>query len=101
MTDRSKWRPGRNLATGNEWSRDPQRIEVVISKLRKTWHAYPQFRLGQLLVNALGDNAFYVEDDEAADRLDQLFGELNQIVTGKLFEELIEELDEISDSKQV
>ena len=33
--------------------RDPNRIDRIIERLRKVWHASPDMRLGQLLVNVI------------------------------------------------
>lgn len=58
--------------------RDPNRIDPMIDKLRALWHRYPDFRLGQLVVN-LGRRApdtkadtFNVEDDKMATTIDQV-----------------------------
>ena len=33
--------------------RDPARIDQVLAVVREFWHRYPDWRLGQLLVNAV------------------------------------------------
>lgn len=46
--------------------RDPERIDKVLAHLGEVWRRYPDWRLGQLVVNATpgrGD-PFNVEDDE-------------------------------------
>jgi hypothetical protein len=48
--------------------RDPARIPVMLAALGELWAKNPDWRLGQLLVNAanrpdLGRSLFYVEDD--------------------------------------
>lgn len=43
--------------------RDPERIDRICELLRQTWHTVPDLRLGQLVVNLLGNDPFYVEDD--------------------------------------
>ena len=44
--------------------RDPDRIPVILLLVAKLWAKYPDWRLGQLLVNVSDtDNIFYVEDD--------------------------------------
>jgi len=44
--------------------RDPNRIPEVLELIRQLWEKYPDWRLGQLLVNVSDtDNIFYVEDD--------------------------------------
>jgi hypothetical protein len=41
----------------------------IVELVYEIWIKYPDVRLGQLMVNCLGDNMFYIEDDEAKDRL--------------------------------
>ena len=45
--------------------RNPERIENVLNRIRRLWHVYPDLRLGQLILNAVGPDhdLFYVEDD--------------------------------------
>lgn len=48
--------------------RDPKRIERIISLLKQLWEAYPDQRLGQLLINVVctemsEDLMFTIEDD--------------------------------------
>lgn len=60
--------------------RAPARIDRVIEKLRAAWISHPDWRLGQLLVNAgctetagrMHSSFFYVEDDEIERALDAL-----------------------------
>lgn len=44
--------------------RDPNRIREVLNRLRVVWEAYPDLRLGQLLLN-VGDDPvlYYIEDN--------------------------------------
>jgi hypothetical protein len=69
--------------------RDPKRIDKVLADVRLIWEHYPDWRLGQLISNALPairtypDGApprdlFYVEDDELAAGLDGLIDRLGQ-----------------------
>lgn len=47
--------------------RDPKRIPVVLEALRKAWEKHPDWRLGQVVSNALGpgpQDVFFPEDDE-------------------------------------
>lgn len=49
--------------------RDPNRIPEILKELEILWKRYPDWRLGQLIVNlnrelTLGDDPFYLEDDE-------------------------------------
>lgn len=53
--------------------RDPARINRIIEKLRAYWHAHPDQRLGQLIVNLATrshQKPFYVEDDVIEPHLD-------------------------------
>ena len=45
--------------------RDPDRIPRILLDLGALWRANPDQRLGQLIVNLLGEDPFYVEDDVA------------------------------------
>lgn len=42
--------------------RDVNRIEPLLNKLKELWLLYPDMRFGQLVVNLLGRDPFYVED---------------------------------------
>lgn len=54
--------------------RDPDRIDPVLSTVRRLWEKYPDMRLGQLLVNvAHGDDMFNLEDEELVLRLHKVF----------------------------
>ena len=45
--------------------RAPQRMEEVLQLVKDVWEQYPDFRLGQLLVNVCGKaDLFYVEDED-------------------------------------
>ena len=46
--------------------RDEKRIPVILDELRRIWEAYPDLRLGQLILNfGPKDPAlYYIEDDE-------------------------------------
>ncbi len=53
--------------------RDPKRIDRMIETLRKVWKRNPNWRLGQLIVNAMGvDRIFYVEDSALENELEVL-----------------------------
>lgn len=57
--------------------RDPTRIPIVLEEIRKLWEHYPDWRLGQLIVNATGRNdPFYTEDDMLVAHLQQLNREI-------------------------
>jgi hypothetical protein len=45
--------------------RSPARIDTMCDIIAGVWQAYPDLRLGQLLVNAVGvERLFYIEDDD-------------------------------------
>jgi len=55
--------------------RDPNRIPVVLDKLREFWELYPDWRLGQLFNNLqsiIGHDMFYMEDEMLIDFLDSV-----------------------------
>lgn len=45
--------------------RDPKRIKPFLKEFEKLWNEVPDWRFGQLVVNLLGTDPFYIEDDEA------------------------------------
>lgn len=50
--------------------RDPKRIPSVLHDVQRVWEAFPDMRLGQLLLNVVADPAlYYLEDDELVHRL--------------------------------
>jgi len=38
---------------------------IFLDELFETWKKYPTLRFGQLVVNVLGNDPFYIEDTEA------------------------------------
>ena len=49
----------------NNKMRDPERIDVILNKIREKWHKHPDYRLGQLLINDFGyptTDIFNIED---------------------------------------
>ncbi len=50
--------------------RDPARIDTMIDVLRTLWKKSPDMRLGQLIINALGSDPWFLEDDEALVKLE-------------------------------
>lgn len=73
-----------------EWTpRDPKRIDQITNRLRSFWRMCPDWRLGQILVNALSSPGgpwegirgeqtaplFYLEDDVLLKALNQLLEE--------------------------
>lgn len=62
--------------------RNPDRIDPIIEKLRATWRADPDLRLGQLVVNlAGGSDPFNVEDNVMEAHLDNALAAVDRIVT--------------------
>lgn len=50
--------------------RDPNRIPNVLHDVQRVWEAFPDMRLGQLLLNVAEDPAlYYMEDEELVHRL--------------------------------
>lgn len=50
--------------------RDPNRIPNVLRDVQRVWEAFPDMRLGQLLLNVAEDPAlYYMEDEELVHRL--------------------------------
>ncbi|TBV99184.1 hypothetical protein E0E54_22665 [Azotobacter chroococcum] len=54
--------------------RDPERIDETLALLREVWLQQPEFRLGQLLFNAIRSpeacpSIFYIEDDALCEAL--------------------------------
>lgn len=49
--------------------RDPNRIPIILKQLEKEWKRVPDWRLGQLIVNAVGNDPFYVEDAELIEKI--------------------------------
>ena len=45
--------------------RDPERIDKMLNLIKSIWKTYPDFRLTQLITNAIpfSGDIFYVEDD--------------------------------------
>jgi hypothetical protein len=52
--------------------RDPARIPIILEKVQEVWLAHPDMRLGQILVNVMGQaDPFMVEDDVLLDDLNE------------------------------
>lgn len=43
-------------------TRNPERIDPILELLREEWHAHPDLRFGQLVVNLFGADPFYLKD---------------------------------------
>jgi len=58
--------------------RDPDRIPLILEKVRELWEKYPDLRLGQLIANAHNCSPnrkcdiFYIEDDLLTQGLEEL-----------------------------
>lgn len=54
--------------------RDPNRIDRILKLLGKVWKEVPDWRLGQLVSNLVGNDAyiFYVEDDKLEEKLKEI-----------------------------
>ena len=50
--------------------RDAERIPKVMHEVQRVWEAFPDLRLGQLILNVAAEPAlYYMEDDELVHRL--------------------------------
>lgn len=50
--------------------RNPERISKILTELSEIWIQYPDFRLGQLLLNVVNDPAlYYIEDEDLIKRI--------------------------------
>jgi len=73
----------------NRPTRDPKRIADLLKALEKVWRGYPDWRLGQLIVNATRKNrpsfvcpeVFYIEDDEMLKGIEQMAKEQRNLKT--------------------
>lgn len=58
--------------------RDPKRIDKFCDELKKYWHKVPDWRFGQLVVNVLGVDPFFFEDDKILDAFEIYFDNKNK-----------------------
>jgi hypothetical protein len=63
--------------------RDPQRIDRILADLRAAWLKVPQWRLGQLIINAVDPRAdcptlFCIEDDKIKKKIAAFSRELTK-----------------------
>lgn len=58
--------------------RDINRIPDFLKNLEVVWKQYPDMRFGQLIVNCLGVDPFYISDNEAKEKIHQ-FGKIKEI----------------------
>ena len=59
---------------GEEIMRDVNRIPDFLKTVEEVWRKYPDMRFGQVVVNVLGVDPFYVEDEESK-QMFKKFGE--------------------------
>lgn len=66
--------------------RDPKRIDEFCSALAEIWHIVPDWRFGQLMLNAFsmherctGRDVFYLEDDKMIKFLKECFGQEDDV----------------------
>lgn len=55
--------------------RDKNRIDPFLEKLGEAWKKVPDWRFGQLIVNVLGEDPFYIEDDKVIEQFKKYFKE--------------------------
>lgn len=53
--------------------RDPERIDEFCEQLKEYWHRVPDWRFTQLVINVLGVNRYYLEDDDALETFKNFF----------------------------
>jgi hypothetical protein len=54
--------------------RDYNRIPLALARLKALWELTPDLRLGQLLVNAVGeDRMYYIEDEQLLEALEEFY----------------------------
>lgn len=63
--------------------RDPARIDRILTLLEAIWSYCPDLRLGQIIVNAVGDidydeRLFYLEDQGLIEKFEQYLNLLEQ-----------------------
>ena len=59
--------------------RDPNRITTVCNKLAAIWSAYPDLRLGQLILNVIdGTPLYYIEDNDLLNRLEDFYNSIKE-----------------------
>lgn len=56
-------------------SKDPKRIDSILSNIKKIWEKYPHLRLGQMLMNTgmNFNNFYYVEDESLVKHLAKIY----------------------------
>lgn len=54
--------------------RNPNQINEFCNRLAAVWSIIPDWRFGQLISNILGDDHFYIEDEDAIRNIEKFFG---------------------------
>lgn len=49
--------------------RDENRIDAFLKEFGELWHQYPDWCSRQLVICAIGENLYFVEDDQALQRI--------------------------------
>lgn len=54
--------------------RGPNRIDDILERLKDIWKAYPDLRLGQLIMNVANDPIlYYLEDEELLKKMEEIY----------------------------
>lgn len=54
--------------------RDPNRIDNFLKTIEKIWKSNPDLRFNQLVLNAIDEDDYYLEDDESLERFKYIYG---------------------------
>lgn len=60
--------------------RNPDRIPLMLAKIKELWEKAPQLRLGQLLGNCVSKEIqlYYMEDDVLLEKLEAMYAEADE-----------------------
>ena len=53
--------------------RDPDRIPLILERIRQVWIKHPNKKLGQLLKDAVDYLIFYMEDEKLIEKLENFY----------------------------
>ena len=53
--------------------RDPNRIDSFLKTIEKIWKSNPDLRFNQLVLNAIDEDDYYLEDDESLERFKHIY----------------------------
>ena len=53
--------------------RDPNRIDSFLITIEKIWKSNPDLRFNQLVLNAIDEDDYYLEDDESLERFKHIY----------------------------